>query len=87
MLAVITHVIVRVTRQPVGTVDGVALALYRPRQVYDVQASLAEYLIMQGFAIAEMRRAQRSRRARETDPAAKRLTTARKETCRNAPLF
>ena len=65
---VINDVMVRVVRRPVGTVDGVSLAQYRPGHVYDVQASsLAEYLIIQGFAVAEMRRGQRSHRRRETD--------------------
>lgn len=42
-------------RQPIGTVQGVALKWYRPGQVYDLPAALAEYLVTQGFGLIEMR--------------------------------
>lgn len=45
-------------RQPTGTVQGVALRHYRPGQVYDLPASLAAYLVTEGFAIVEMRTEQ-----------------------------
>jgi hypothetical protein len=58
---------VRVIRQPFGTVNGIALHQYRPGHVYELPPSLADYLVLQGFAIIEMRRAQRSKRFREND--------------------
>jgi hypothetical protein len=66
-------VIVRVVRQPVGTVNGVSLAHFRPGRTYDLDPPLADYLVLQGFAIAEMRRADRSRRPRPTDRRRKRI--------------
>jgi len=46
---------VLVLRQPIGTVLGVSLRWYRPRQVYDLPASHAAYLVTEGFAMVEMR--------------------------------
>ena len=45
-------------RQPIGTVQGVALRYYRAGQVYDLPATLAAYLVTEGFAIVEMRSEQ-----------------------------
>jgi hypothetical protein len=59
--------LVRVVRQPSGMVDRVSLHHYRPGRAYDLDPSLAEYLILNGFAFVEMRRADRSRRFRPTD--------------------
>jgi hypothetical protein len=58
---------VRLIRQPFGTVNGIALHRYRLGQVYDLPPSVAEYLVLEGYAIIEMRRGQRSKRARRTD--------------------
>ena len=58
---------VRVIRQPTGSVDGVSLAHYHPGRTYDLQAHLAEYLVLNGFAVVEMRTRQRSSRKRPTD--------------------
>jgi hypothetical protein len=58
---------VRVIRQPFGTVNGIALHQYRLGQLYELPPSMAEYLVLQGFAVIEMRRGQRSKRLRETD--------------------
>jgi hypothetical protein len=44
-----------------GTVDGVPLDKYTPGERYDLNPALAEYLIVQGFAIAEMRAGQQRR--------------------------
>lgn len=55
---------VRVTREPSGVVDGMCLGHYRMGRVYDVSAELAEYLVAEGCADVEMRRRQRSARAR-----------------------
>jgi hypothetical protein len=46
---------VRILRQPRGTVSGVTLSHYRPGEVYDIPAILAEYLVMEQFAMLEMR--------------------------------
>ena len=46
---------VRIVRQPHGTVSGVSLSSYRSGEVYDIPATLAEYLVMESYAILEMR--------------------------------
>jgi hypothetical protein len=46
---------VRITRQPFGNIQGVSLKHYRLGEVYEVPPSLGEYLVMEGFAIFEMR--------------------------------
>jgi hypothetical protein len=46
---------VRITRQPVGVVQGMSLQYYRPGEVYELPPSLAEYLVMEEYAIVEMR--------------------------------
>ena len=45
----------RITRQPLGTVQGMSLKHYRPGEVYELPPALAEYLVMEKFAIFEMR--------------------------------
>ena len=50
---------VRIIRQPQGTVSGVALNSYRCGEVYDIPPTLAEYLVLEQFAILEMRDAAR----------------------------
>jgi hypothetical protein len=44
-----------ILRQPVGIVQGVALKWYRPGIVYDLPATLAAYLVTEGFGMVEMR--------------------------------
>ena len=46
---------VRITRQPIGVVQGMSLLYYRPGEVYELPPSLAEYLVMEEYAIVEMR--------------------------------
>jgi hypothetical protein len=46
-------------RQPTGSFQGLPLHSYHPGQVYDLPASLAEYLVVERFAIVEMRREQK----------------------------
>jgi hypothetical protein len=46
---------VRIVRQPHGTISGVSLSSYRTGEVYDIPAALAEYLVMESYAIFEMR--------------------------------
>lgn len=58
---------VRVLRQPIGTVLGVALRWYRPGQVYDLPAALAAYLVTEGFAMVEMRSEDRRPSSIETE--------------------
>jgi hypothetical protein len=42
-------------RQPRGSIHGLNLAHYKPPNVYDVPASLGNYLVISGFARMEMR--------------------------------
>jgi hypothetical protein len=46
---------VRITRQPLGIVQGVSLKHYRPGEVYELPTPLAEYLVIERCAIFEMR--------------------------------
>jgi hypothetical protein len=46
---------VRITRQPIGVVQGVSLNYYRLGEVYELPPSLAEYLVMEKYAMLEMR--------------------------------
>ena len=46
---------VRITRQPDTSVADVSLRNYRPGEVYDLPNNLAEYLVMEDYAIFEMR--------------------------------
>jgi hypothetical protein len=47
---------VLIVKRPTGTLDGMDLKRYIPGQVYDLSASIADYLVIQGFALPEMRR-------------------------------
>jgi hypothetical protein len=47
---------VHLTKQPFGMVSGVSLRHYRAGHVYDVSPELAEYLVIEGFGLLEMRR-------------------------------
>jgi hypothetical protein len=58
---------VRITRQPTGTVCSVSLDSLRLGQVYELSASIAEFLVLEQCAAIEMRRAPRSRRSRSSD--------------------
>ena len=60
-------VLVRVIRQPQGVIDGIQLGHYRPGQTYDLAPSLADYLVLEGCALLEMRRGQRSARRRANE--------------------
>ena len=51
---------VKITRQPAGVVQGLSLNYYRTGEVYDLAPSLAEYLIMEKYAILEMRDRERN---------------------------
>jgi hypothetical protein len=50
---------VRIIRQPRGFVSGVSLRTYRPGEVYDIPPMLADYLILEEYAILEMRDRER----------------------------
>ena len=50
---------VRITRQPVGVIHGISLNYYRPGEVYDLPQSLAEFLVMEEYAMIEMRDRER----------------------------
>ncbi|HEV3215205.1 MAG TPA: hypothetical protein VGZ27_05755 [Vicinamibacterales bacterium] len=59
--------LVRIVRRPFGFAHGVSLRRFRPGQTYDLDPSVADYLIVQGFARMEMRREERSIGARPGD--------------------
>lgn len=59
--------LVRVVRQPVGYVEGASLRQLTPGRTYDFDPSIADYLVVQGYAVIEMRRGQRSQRVRLND--------------------
>jgi hypothetical protein len=46
---------VKITRQPTGVVQGMSLRYYKPGEVYELPPSLAEFLVMEKYAIVEMR--------------------------------
>ena len=46
---------VRIIRQPIGMIQGLLLNRYRPGEVYELPSSLAEYLVMEDYAMLEMR--------------------------------
>ena len=50
---------IRITRQPIGMVQGMSLNYYRTGEVYELPPSLAEYLVMERYAIVEMRDRER----------------------------
>jgi hypothetical protein len=54
--------VVKITKQPSGKIDGVRLDRYHVGQSYDVPPTLADYLVLQGFAVIEMRSTHRSQR-------------------------
>jgi hypothetical protein len=58
---------VRITREPAGVIDGVALHYYHAGETYEVPSVLAEYLVASGYGFVEMRQRQRSSRRREND--------------------
>src|SRR5688572_22004500 len=66
-IAYINIVNVCIVRQPTGKVDGVSLTRFRVGRCYDLAPSLADYLIVRGFAVLEMRRTDRARPLRPTD--------------------
>jgi hypothetical protein len=49
------NVTVRIVRQPRGQVFGIALDSYRVGRTYEVTESVAEYLVLAGFALVERR--------------------------------
>ena len=58
---------IRIVKRPHGTLDGMALERYVPGEVYDVSSSVADYLVLQGYAVAEMRRVKRVRFKKSVD--------------------
>jgi hypothetical protein len=52
---------VRITRQPIGVIHGISLNYYRPGETYDLPQSLAEYLVMEEYAMIEMRDRERQK--------------------------
>lgn len=60
-------VIVRVIKKPTGTINGIELRHYQLGHTYDLDPSLADYLVVEGFAVVEMRQRNRSQRFRPND--------------------
>jgi hypothetical protein len=55
---------VRIIRQPWGIIDGISLDHYRVGFAYELYPPLADFLVLEGYAVVEMRREQRSQRRR-----------------------
>jgi hypothetical protein len=51
---------VLIIKRPTSMPDGTPLRGYVLGQVYDVSASIAEYLVIEGFALPEMRQRTKS---------------------------
>ena len=47
-------------RRGSGAVDGVTLKRYVPGEVYDVSDPVANYLVLEGLALPEMRKSTRT---------------------------
>lgn len=58
---------VLILRRGLGTVDGVALSRYVPGEVYDVSETLANYLVLEGLALPEMRKSTRVKVKKKPD--------------------
>ena len=56
IVAIKYQVNVRILKRPTGHVDGINLRHYVPGGVYNVSAPIADYLVLQGSAVAEMRK-------------------------------
>ena len=56
MLLSIQGVKVLIVKRPHGLLDGMALNRYIPGQVYNLSAAVADYLVVEGFAVPEMRK-------------------------------
>ena len=68
VIATLLHkVLIRLVRQPFGSIDGVSLEGFRVGNTYELAATLAVFIIAVGCGILEMRRAQRSKRFRLHD--------------------
>jgi hypothetical protein len=48
--------LIRIIRQPLGSLNGVSLRGYKLDRCYDVEASLGDYLVVNGYAFIEMRK-------------------------------
>ncbi len=58
---------IRMIRQPTGSIDGLALEKYHVPQTYELEPVLADFLILEGYAASEMRRLdRRSQRRNES---------------------
>ena len=60
-------VLVRVIGQPYGFADGVSLRRYKPGQTYEMDPVLAEYMVLQGLGLFDLRRSLRSTRLRPNE--------------------
>ena len=46
---------IRILKQPIGLVEGIALNYYRTGHIYEVVPTLANYLVAEGFATFDLR--------------------------------
>jgi hypothetical protein len=51
---------IRIVRKPVGVVEGMSLSRLKLGEVYDLTPTLANYLVLQGFAAFESRRVNKA---------------------------
>jgi hypothetical protein len=51
-----------ITRKPVGARSAISLDKYRVGRVYDVPPVVADYLVLENYAVVEMRSRERPRR-------------------------
>lgn len=58
---------VRIIQQPSGTVDGISLDDFQVGHSYELTPPIADYLVLSGFAIVDLRGHNRSRRLRFND--------------------
>jgi hypothetical protein len=56
---------VLIVRRGTGAVDGMTLKRYVPGEVYDVSDTMANYLVLEGIALPEMRKSTRAVRVKK----------------------
>jgi hypothetical protein len=67
IVAIHNSVRVLIVKRPNGTVDGIALKRYTPGEIYDLSPSVADYLVIQGFALPEMRQGRKATVKKKSD--------------------
>ena len=59
--------LVKILKQPTGRLDGMDLKRYMLGESYNVSPAVADFLVLNNFAIVELRGGQRSHRQRPTE--------------------